>query len=70
MSTPSHLLLPGSPHAAFAGHAALSHLFYWRQSGTYDIALDAQLARFNVTPADLPAYRELVVPRVQALVRR
>ncbi|KAG2485151.1 hypothetical protein HYH03_016137 [Edaphochlamys debaryana] len=57
--------IPEGAAVAYASHSALSHLFYWRQTSTYDPALSRHLAAFGVSDAQVTALREALVPYVQ-----
>ncbi|EFJ42820.1 hypothetical protein VOLCADRAFT_107067 [Volvox carteri f. nagariensis] len=61
-------VIPDEVAAAYASHAALSHLFFWRQNSIYDPALAENLARYNVSDSLLPVLQSLAVPTVQRIL--
>ena len=56
--------------AAYASHSVLSTFFHWRQSTIYDIILQQQLDKWGISDSQVPLYKKLIVPTIQARLQK
>eukprot|EP00198_Chlamydomonas_reinhardtii_P014094 XP_001703431.1 haloperoxidase-like protein [Chlamydomonas reinhardtii] len=55
---------------AYASHSVLSTFFHWRQSTIYDILLQQQLDKWGISDSQVPLYKKLIVPTIQARLQK